>query len=51
MKASTTCRSISWSGSGVTLEGTIGHVKSALDSMLRRGELKQVILRKGRPPS
>ena len=36
-------------GAGVTLEGTIGHVKSALDSMLRRGELKQVIWLKGTP--
>lgn len=36
-------------GRGVTLEGTIGHVKSALDSMLRRGELNQVIWAKGTP--
>ncbi len=36
-------------GSGVTLEGTIGHVKSVLDSMLRRGELQQVIWLKGTP--
>src|SRR5947209_7889353 len=36
-------------GQGVTLEGTIGHVKSALDSMLRRGELKHVIFAKGTP--
>jgi len=36
-------------GGGVTLEGTIGHVKSALDSMLRRGELNQVIWAKGTP--
>ena len=38
-------------GQGVTLEGTIGHVKSALDSMLRRGELKNVISRRERPRS
>ena len=36
-------------GEGVTLPGTIGHVKSVLDSMLRRGELKQVIWLKGTP--
>lgn len=36
-------------GKGVTLEGTIGHVKSALDSMLRRGELAEVIWLKGTP--
>jgi hypothetical protein len=36
-------------GTGVTLEGTIGHVKSVLDSMLRRGELQQVIWMKGTP--
>lgn len=36
-------------GKGVTLAGTIGHVKSALDSMLRRGELWQVIWMKGTP--
>jgi uncharacterized protein (DUF362 family) len=36
-------------GSGVTLAGTIGHVKSVLDSMLRRGELNQVIWMKGTP--
>jgi hypothetical protein len=36
-------------GDGVTLEGTIGHVKSALDSMLRRGELERVIWLKGTP--
>ncbi len=36
-------------GSGVTLAGTIGHVKSAIDSMLRRGELNQVIWLKGTP--
>jgi len=36
-------------GEGVTLAGTIGHVKSALDSMLRRGELQNVIWLKGTP--
>ena len=36
-------------GKGVTLEGTAGHVKSVLDSMLRRGELEQVIWMKGTP--
>jgi uncharacterized protein (DUF362 family) len=36
-------------GEGVTLEGTIGHVKSVLDSMLRRGELREVIWLKGTP--
>ena len=36
-------------GSGVTLEGTVGHVKSALDSMLRRGELRMVIRARGTP--
>ncbi len=36
-------------GEGVTLPGTIGHVKSVLDSMLRRGELMQVIWAKGTP--
>ncbi len=36
-------------GSDVTLEGTIGHVKSVLDSMLRRGELNQIIWLKGTP--
>lgn len=36
-------------GGGVTLAGTIGHVKSAIDSMLRRGELNQVIWLKGTP--
>lgn len=36
-------------GKGVTLPGTIGHVKSVLDSMLRRGELNQVIWMKGTP--
>ncbi len=36
-------------GKGVTLPGTVGHVKSVLDSMLRRGELPQVIWLKGTP--
>jgi uncharacterized protein (DUF362 family) len=36
-------------GSKVTLAGTIGHVKSVLDSMLRRGELNHVIWLKGTP--
>lgn len=36
-------------GSGVTLAGTLGHVKSVVDSMLRRGELNQVIWLKGTP--
>jgi len=36
-------------GTGVTLAGTIGHVKSVLDSMLRRGDLNQVIWLKGTP--
>lgn len=36
-------------GKGVTLPGTIGHVKSVLDSMLRRGQLKQVIWLKVTP--
>ncbi len=36
-------------GDDVTLAGTIGHVKSVLDSMLRRGELNQVIWLKGTP--
>ncbi|HEX2641340.1 MAG TPA: DUF362 domain-containing protein, partial [Pyrinomonadaceae bacterium] len=36
-------------GEGVTLAGTVGHVKSAIDSMLRRGELNQVIWLKGTP--
>jgi uncharacterized protein (DUF362 family) len=36
-------------GKGVTLPGTIGHVKSVVDSMLRRGELNQVIWMKGTP--
>jgi uncharacterized protein (DUF362 family) len=36
-------------GESVTLPGTIGHVKSVLDSMLRRGELEKVIWLKGTP--
>ncbi len=36
-------------GKDVTLEGTVGHVKSVLDSMLRRGELEQVVWLKGTP--
>jgi hypothetical protein len=36
-------------GKGVTMEGTIGHVKSALDSMVRRGELNEVIWLNGTP--
>jgi uncharacterized protein (DUF362 family) len=36
-------------GSDVTLAGTIGHVKSVLDSMIRRGELNQVIWMRGTP--
>src|SRR5215216_5504461 len=36
-------------GTDVTLAGTIGHVKSVVDSMLRRGELNQVIWLKGTP--
>jgi uncharacterized protein (DUF362 family) len=36
-------------GGGVTLEGTIGHVKSVLDSMLRRGQLNDVIWMRGTP--
>jgi hypothetical protein len=36
-------------GEGVTLEGTVGHVKSVLDSMLRRGELAEVIWYRGTP--
>ena len=31
------------------LAGTVGHVKSVLDSMLRRGELQKVIWMKGTP--
>jgi uncharacterized protein (DUF362 family) len=36
-------------GGGVTLEGTIGHVKSVLDSMLARGELAKVLALRGTP--
>ncbi len=36
-------------GEGVTLEGTTGHIKSVLDSMLRRGELWELIWAKGTP--
>jgi hypothetical protein len=36
-------------GSGATLAGTIGHVKSVLDSMLRRGELEKVMWLRGTP--
>jgi len=36
-------------GSKVTLAGTVGHVKSVLDSMLRRGELNHVTWLKGTP--
>jgi uncharacterized protein (DUF362 family) len=36
-------------GDGVTLAGTIGHVKSALDSMLRRSEIANLIWLKGTP--
>jgi len=36
-------------GKGVSMEGTIGHVKSALDSMVRRGELNEVIWLNGTP--
>jgi uncharacterized protein (DUF362 family) len=36
-------------GGDVTLAGTIGHVKSVLDSMLRRGELEKVIWARGTP--
>jgi uncharacterized protein (DUF362 family) len=36
-------------GSGVTVAGTIGHVKSAIDSMLRRGEISNLIWLKGTP--
>jgi uncharacterized protein (DUF362 family) len=36
-------------GSDVTLAGTVGHVRSVLDSMLRRGELNQVIWLRGTP--
>ena len=33
----------------MTLEGSIGHVKSVLDSMLRRGELDEVLWLRGTP--
>ena len=36
-------------GKGVELAGTVGHVKSAIDSMLRRGELEEVIWLRGTP--
>jgi uncharacterized protein (DUF362 family) len=36
-------------GERVTLAGTVGHIKSVLDSMLRRGELQQVIWLRGTP--
>jgi uncharacterized protein (DUF362 family) len=36
-------------GEGVTLEGTVGHVKSVVDSMLRRGELAEVVWARGTP--
>ena len=36
-------------GEGVTLEGTVGHVKSVIDSMLRRGELDEVMVLRGTP--
>lgn len=36
-------------GEGVTLEGTVGHVKSVLDSMLRRGQLNEVMWLRGTP--
>jgi uncharacterized protein (DUF362 family) len=36
-------------GKGVTLAGTVGHVKSAIDSMLRRGDLARVMWVKGTP--
>lgn len=36
-------------GKGVSMEGTIGHIKSALDSMVRRGELREVIWLNGTP--
>jgi len=36
-------------GGGVTLSGTIGHVKSALDTLLLRGVLDRVISTKGTP--
>lgn len=36
-------------GKGVSLPGTGGHVKSVLDSMLRREELREVIFLRGTP--
>ena len=36
-------------GKGVELAGTVGHVKSAIDSMLRRGDLAKVMWLKGTP--
>ena len=36
-------------GEGVTLAGTVGHVKSAIDSMLRRNDLNNLIWLKGTP--
>jgi uncharacterized protein (DUF362 family) len=36
-------------GSGVTLAGTVGHVKSVVDSMLRRNDLNNLIWLKGTP--
>jgi uncharacterized protein (DUF362 family) len=36
-------------GTKVSLAGTIGHVKSVLDSMLRRGDLNKVLWLKGTP--
>jgi uncharacterized protein (DUF362 family) len=36
-------------GRNVSLAGTVGHVKSVLDSMLRRGELNKVLWLKGTP--
>jgi uncharacterized protein (DUF362 family) len=36
-------------GGGVTLEGTVGHVKSVVDSMLRRGDLDLVVWYRGTP--
>lgn len=36
-------------GEHVSLPGTVGHVKSVIDSMLRRGELNYVIWLKGTP--
>jgi len=36
-------------GTGVSLAGTIGHVKSVIDSMLRRNDLNNLIWLKGTP--